>query len=430
MNTVDKGDKLEKTIFDLFSNDIENDLFWARKECCRIFAKKGYYSKDREKDIVFDVSIEIYLPGQKHYSVLVLIECKNYNHRVPVDDVEEFYAKTQQISGANIKGILASTNSYQDGAFKFSRSKGIGLLRYFSPDKREWVLNRSPSVIKGRSESIIERMTVSQGLQDQEFKSKGFDFYCYSSGTYTNSTKQLISSLILQSVSEEDSSFWDCVKSKSPIKSSLVRYLEPDFIEEQCMEVLKRIKYFSGPVSMEALQQYVLDQHSVKVNFDANLDFGVLGSVNFEEGVINIDNQQCETEPRARFTLAHELGHLLLKHSEYMLGESCLDTHLVGADRTDIVLKDIMRMEWQANQFAASLLLPKKAFIKAFLVEVEKQGIVDRGFGLLFVDGQSCNQSTMHSISVALMKRFNVSKTVVIIRMKQLGIMREEVARA
>ncbi|MGS0689866.1 ImmA/IrrE family metallo-endopeptidase [Shewanella sp. 30m-9] len=428
MNTVDKGDKLEKTIFDIFSDDIENDRFWARKECCKIFTKKGYYSKDREKNITFDVSIEIYQPGQKEYSVLVLIECKNYNHRVPVDDVEEFYAKAQQISGANIKGIIASTNSYQDGAFKFARSKGIGLLRYFNPDKREWILNRSPSLIKGRSESVTERLTVSEGLLEQEYKSKGFDFYCYSSGTYTTSTHQLISNLILQNEPKEHQNIDTRIKTIPPKKHSLVKYLEVEVIEDLCADVLKGIKYFSGPVSVEDLQRYAFEQHTVKVKLGVSLELGVLGCVNFEDGVINIDNKQCETESRTRFTVAHELGHLFLKHSEFMVGENCLDSHLVSVDRTDIILKDVMRMEWQANQFAACLLLPRRAFIKAFLAETEKRGIVDRGFGLLFVDGQSCNVSAMNSISVSLMKRFNVSKTVVIIRMKQLRILRESAA--
>ncbi|MGP1782784.1 restriction endonuclease, partial [Shewanella frigidimarina] len=186
--------------------------------------------KDREKNITFDVSIEIYQPGQKEYSVLVLIECKNYNHRVPVDDVEEFYAKAQQISGANIKGIIASTNSYQDGAFKFARSKGIGLLRYFNPDKREWILNRSPSLIKGRSESVTERLTVSEDLLEQEYKSKGFDFYCYSSGTYTTSTHQLISNLILQNEPKEHQNIDTRIKTIPPKKHSLVKYLEVEVI--------------------------------------------------------------------------------------------------------------------------------------------------------------------------------------------------------
>ncbi|EKB1969398.1 hypothetical protein ACJO1Z_05845 [Vibrio parahaemolyticus] len=91
MNTVRKGDELEAAIFEFFSTQIDHGQFWAHKDYCKIFTQKGYYSRDREKDIIFDVSIEIYLPGQETYSVLVLIECKNYNHRVPVDDIEEFY---------------------------------------------------------------------------------------------------------------------------------------------------------------------------------------------------------------------------------------------------------------------------------------------------------------------------------------------------
>lgn len=130
MNTIKKGDTLEDKVFELFKEYILKDRFWARKECCEIYKKKGYYSKDRKKNIIFDVAIEIFLPGQKTYSSLVLIECKNYNHKVPVDDVEEFFMKAQQISGGNIKGIVVSNNAFQEGAFNFSESKGIGLLRY------------------------------------------------------------------------------------------------------------------------------------------------------------------------------------------------------------------------------------------------------------------------------------------------------------
>ena len=425
MNTVEKGDKLEKIIFDIFSDDINNDRFWARKDCCKIFSQKGYYSKDREKDIIFDVSIEIYLPGEKSYSMLVLIECKNYNHRVPVDDVEEFYAKTQQVSGANIKAILASTNSYQEGAFKFSRSKGIGLLRYFSEDRREWILARSAVSTIGKSKDVADRTTVLKGLSEQDFRSKGFDFHCYSEGEYSNSTRQLIASLVLQRESNNEKSIWREVESKASTYSAFVKYLSTSSIESKCLEVLKQINYCSGAVSVEKLVQLVHETHHVALNFNVSLEAGVLGNISFEESVINIDNQQCETDSRARFTVAHELGHLFLKHSDYMLGERCLDSHLVSVERTDLQLMDVIRMEWQANQFAACLLLPQKAFLVALLEQIEKRGIVNRGFGLLFVDGQRCNILAMNSIASILMRRFKVSKTVVIIRMKQLGVLQE-----
>ena len=131
MSSVDKGDKLEAQIYSLFDAEISNGRFFAKEENCEIYARKGYYSRDRKKKIVFDVSIEIRLPGHDDYSILILIECKNYNHPVPVDDVEEFHSKIQQVAGANGKGIVASTNSFQESVFNFCESKGIGLLRYY-----------------------------------------------------------------------------------------------------------------------------------------------------------------------------------------------------------------------------------------------------------------------------------------------------------
>ncbi|MGA8516482.1 MAG: hypothetical protein WB821_17095, partial [Burkholderiaceae bacterium] len=103
MNTTRIGDALEKRIYDLFCEEIEADRFWAKKSNCKIFLKQGYYSKVRERNITFDVAIEIYLPGATDYSSLVLIECKNYKHAVPVDDAEEFFAKVQQVAAANCK---------------------------------------------------------------------------------------------------------------------------------------------------------------------------------------------------------------------------------------------------------------------------------------------------------------------------------------
>ena len=92
MNTIEKGDKFEDKIYKLFEQEISEGRFFANKECCRIFQKKGYYSKDRGKEIIFDISIEISLPGQLTYSILTLIECKDYSGKIPVDDVEEFWA--------------------------------------------------------------------------------------------------------------------------------------------------------------------------------------------------------------------------------------------------------------------------------------------------------------------------------------------------
>ena len=92
--------------------------------------RPSYYSRDRERDIVFDASVEITMPGQDSPFIYWVIECKHYSHNVPVDDAEEFFAKLQQIGGANQKGTIVTKTGFASGTVKYARSKGIGLWRY------------------------------------------------------------------------------------------------------------------------------------------------------------------------------------------------------------------------------------------------------------------------------------------------------------
>jgi len=68
---------------------------------------------------------------------------------------------------------------------------------------------------------------------------------------------------------------------------------------------------------------------------------GALTSCHNGEATIWIDDDECET--RQRFTMAHELGHLLL--------------HPVGMEFRDTTYKG-GKLEQEANQFAADLLMP------------------------------------------------------------------------
>ena len=53
-NTTRKGNALEKRIFEYFQAEIAADRFWAKKANCKVFSKKGYRSRDRNTEIVFD----------------------------------------------------------------------------------------------------------------------------------------------------------------------------------------------------------------------------------------------------------------------------------------------------------------------------------------------------------------------------------------
>lgn len=61
----------------------------------------------------------------------------------------------------------------------------------------------------------------------------------------------------------------------------------------------------------------------------------------------DVFEKACWGDPRARFTIMHELGHGLLGHRRTI--------NRSGADRQPKVYED---SEWQANQFAAELLMP------------------------------------------------------------------------
>lgn len=425
MDTIKKGDKLEDQAFDVFESQITDDCFFVKREYCKIFRKKGYYSNDRGKDIIFDISVEITIPGQERFSLLFLIECKNYSHSVPVDDVEEFFAKIQQVSGANVKGIVVSTNTFQDGTFNFARSKGIGLLRYFSKDNLEWVLTRSPSSMASAAHANSECSNAYHALHDENYDSRYFDFYGYVNDTYTVSSNQFFSSLARNSANT------DILESLANIEQAVqesrlsVPYMERHEIEKISFSILSNVQYQSGPAPLDVICNLLKDQSGLIVKRNFQLRKGILGQISFEPDIISIDDLQASKTEQTRFTLAHELGHFVLKHNRFMVRESCHEEDIDTDSSGTANLKDVRRMEWQANYFASCLLLPKEQFEREFFRQAAIHELSDRGYGLLYLDNQRCNIDTFLKISTPLMKKFEASRSVVKLRLLKLGFLNE-----
>lgn len=127
---MNKGTDYEIKVMNLVKQQLEDEELGIIPKQAKVFYKPAYYSKDRQKDIVFDVSIEVCRKGtEKPYWVWIW-ECKNYSHKVPVDDVEEFHAKLNQIGANKTKGSIITPVGFDQGAFEFARSKGIGLWRW------------------------------------------------------------------------------------------------------------------------------------------------------------------------------------------------------------------------------------------------------------------------------------------------------------
>jgi len=87
-----------------------------------VHPQKIYKGRVSQRDIKVDVSFNYTIAGA---DLLFLVECKCYNHAVPVDDVEEFHSKVDDI-GAH-KGIMVTTVGFQKGTIKTAKGRGIAL---------------------------------------------------------------------------------------------------------------------------------------------------------------------------------------------------------------------------------------------------------------------------------------------------------------
>lgn len=129
------GKSFEEEVYKIISQIVKENRFMVSFPNVRILRKPRYYSKDRGAEIEFDISVEKYLdnPDENENmrpSIIIIIECKDYSKSIPVDDVEEFHAKLQQIGADNTKGMMITQNGcFQRSTLTYAESKGIALAR-------------------------------------------------------------------------------------------------------------------------------------------------------------------------------------------------------------------------------------------------------------------------------------------------------------
>jgi Zn-dependent peptidase ImmA (M78 family) len=426
-STTKRGDALEKDIYDFFELEIKADRFIAKADCCKLRRKPKYFSRDRGSEITFDVSIEIYLPGAEDFTMVVLIECKNYTHSVPVDDVEEFFSKVQQVAAAKSKAIIASTGSFQSGTREFARSKGIGLLRYLSPDDCKWELMRSPSTFD-KIDSHSGSLNIDAGLSQQDYKSDIFDLFLQSPRRVTHSLRAFFEDIFLDNALSP-LHLKQIVNPKSK-DFEFVPYLEKEALEKIASDIQCKLKYKNGPVPLDILCEMENIRSGLSVKLDTELppeflERQVLGRINFKDLQIEIYRQESINLGRDKFTLAHELSHYILEHGKYMVREWCDASdftleHSPSYDRTNVA-----RMEFQANYLAACLLLPRQNVISDFKYLIGKLDLSNRGYGSLYVDNQPCNINNFEIVTRHFTKNYGVSHTAASIRLQSLGLLQD-----
>ncbi|PZP45312.1 MAG: ImmA/IrrE family metallo-endopeptidase [Agrobacterium fabrum] len=143
----------------------------------------------------------------------------------------------------------------------------------------------------------------------------------------------------------------------APIASGLPKHLVESFAED----VAKHVEFSPGD-SLEELVSLTGGQ----------LVFGSSGSGDYESGSIiakdlndyTIYLSRNTSRQRDRFTIAHELGHLLLHLPKVKEADpNAIMRATRWVDETDEGQK---RAEWEANWFAAAFLMPQDTFTHTF----------------------------------------------------------------
>lgn len=86
-------------------------------------------------------------------------------------------------------------------------------------------------------------------------------------------------------------------------------------------------------------------------------DDNIAGTVEHEQGSIIINVNSNDLEPRKRFTIAHELAHILLQHNEHSENGEEFIEYRMPLEYYETETET--RKEIQANLLAASLLMPE-----------------------------------------------------------------------
>lgn len=130
------GRKFELQVLEVLQRQLRLGRLGLIEKSCRLLHHKAYYSADRQASIITDIAIEIYVDGDGAMpSIMWIWECKDYKHSVPVDDIEEFHSKLQQIGSDKTKGTVIASGSFQRSALRYARSHGIGVARLLPDDR-------------------------------------------------------------------------------------------------------------------------------------------------------------------------------------------------------------------------------------------------------------------------------------------------------
>lgn len=151
-------------------------------------------------------------------------------------------------------------------------------------------------------------------------------------------------------------------------------------VRNRAEHLLERLGIQSLPVNVH----YIARQLGIRI-VQAHLGNGVSGLLVNRSGTPIICVQESDPETRKRFTIAHELGHHYLGHAFERGTQVHVDRGNLVSFRNSRSSDGIDPKEIEANQFAASLLMPS-GLLKMRAAEVAQGPLLDSHLSRLAED--------------------------------------------
>jgi Zn-dependent peptidase ImmA (M78 family) len=401
LNTVEIGDKFELKSLGIIKKMIEEEQLGHLTEHIRIFQKKEYFSSLRKKNIKFDLTIEVWPPGANRYVLLYIIECKDFDKRVPVNKIEDFHSKILQVAGVNVKGIFISNSPLQEGGFNLAESTGMMVIEGESCEDYKIILHRKSRQTEPHAIPLITD-TIDRSIIDEGSKH----------------IERLIDKKILSS--------FQIISRDNRISFGIDKLSKEDIekiSKDELDKIDPKILTNAHTLSTKKLIEYLKNEYKVSI-CDIN-DASILGSCDYNNNTIGL-NTLIRNTNRELFILAHEFGHYTL-HQRLSIGQTLYnsfnDFELNFKTGKHDLNNPRQWIEWQANYFAASLTLPKAQFL-AHLWKCQDQ--LNKSRGTIFLDDQYQNIKDFNEITKRLAYLFNVSKTSIIYRLKEMELINNQ----
>jgi Zn-dependent peptidase ImmA (M78 family) len=378
MNTVAKGDSFEKRSYELIVDAINEGQFGFIPENARVFQKKGYHSHLRDKEIIFDLSIEVWPPQAERYSILLLIEC----------DAEEFIMKLDQVSGVGghfVKGAMIANGFFSEGALAIAKKARLMLMEVGVDNTLAIKLHkmqRNDSNLSNTSELNAER--VLEKLIH---------------GIFANPNVKGLKKLSKQEIAS--------------IANKLIQDINHNILAN------------ADPIIIDQIAAYFEEKYLLQFDFHADLPTingtKMWGMFDNERNLIQINKELLNTD-RFAFAFSHELGHFIL-HRDVKINQQLYNDF---RDSEYDVLEDRYQfnnfkhwIEWQANCFAAALIIPKGSLEMRLIAKQLDLGISKTGH--IYLDNQPVNQRDYQDIVTYLAGHFKTTRTSVIYKLEEFG---------